>query len=509
MSQGTLSFNYKLQNSFEGSTQFAGLAPFIDLIFSSDLHRSIQKHICARTDTQGYTDCQMLFSLILLNLAGGKCIEHINVLENDNGLTRLMQHLEHHELSDVAKNGDATRWRKPQERTFPSPTAIFDYLKCYHDAATMGCAQQGVAMVPSPSELQKKLLLVIRDEIEYAQKLNLKKIATIEQDATIKPTYKSTSLYCYKGYKAYQPINSYWFEQGMIIHSEFRDGNVPASFEVKRILEESLQQLPDSVEQVLLRTDGAGYQEEVLSFCAEGKHPKFGVIEFAISASVCRGFKNAALEVPEEQWHNHVTVDEFGNQIIHMGQEWAEVVYVPEWMSHKKSNPNYRFIAIREYLHDDVKKEEKSLPFPTYDVNNKRYKLFGIVTNRFKLDGNELITWHRQRCGKSEDVHKEEKFDLSCKLMPSNLFGANMAFWLTMVISFNLSHLIQRFNPCIDIDMHIDTLRREWIQIPGRVVYHGRRLEIKLDHNQAYLCEALIAIRIQIKYNRTKDPPHT
>lgn len=64
MSQGTLSFNYKLQNSFEGSTQFAGLAPFIDLIFASDLHRSIQKHICARTDTQGYTDCQMLFSLL-------------------------------------------------------------------------------------------------------------------------------------------------------------------------------------------------------------------------------------------------------------------------------------------------------------------------------------------------------------------------------------------------------------------------------------------------------------
>jgi hypothetical protein len=508
MSQGTLSFNYKLQNSFEGSTQFAGLAPFIDLIFASGLHRSIDKHICARTDTQGYTDCQMLLSLILLNLAGGKCIEHINVLENDNGLTRLVQHLEHHELSNVAKTNVATRWHKVKERTFPSPTAIFDYLRCYHDATTMEVAQKGSATIPLASELQKKLLLVIKEQIEYAQTLRPSTIATIEQDATIKQSYKSTCLYCYKSYRGYQPINSYWNEQGLLIHSEFRDGNVPAKFESKRILEESLQQLPDSVKKVFFRTDGAGYQEEVLSFCAEGKHPKFGVIEFAISASVCQEFKKSAQEVPEEQWHNIVTIDEFGNQMIHAGQEWAEVVYVPEWASHKKSNPDYRFIAIREYLHDDVKREEKDLPFPTYDVNNKRYKLFGIVSNRFNLDGNELITWHRQRCGKSEDVHKEEKFDLSCKLMPSNLFGVNMAFWLIMVLSFNLTHLIQRFNLNASVDMHIETLRRQWIQIPGRVVYHGRRLEIKLDHNQAYLYETLIAIRIQIKHNGTKDPPH-
>jgi hypothetical protein len=35
-----------------------------------------------------------------------------------------------------------------------------------------------------------------------------------------------------KGYKAYQPINSYWFEQSLLIHSEFRDGNVNAGLDV-------------------------------------------------------------------------------------------------------------------------------------------------------------------------------------------------------------------------------------------------------------------------------------
>ena len=207
MAQGTLSFKYQLENYFEGSTQFAGLGAFIDLIVASQLHRSIEKHICARTDTQGYTDVQMILSLILLNLAGGKSIEHINILEKDNGLNRLLGHLEHHELSDVAKTEVLTRWRKVKERTFPSPSAIFEYLRCYHDEEKMGGAEQGSARIPIATPLQKALLAVLKEQVDYAQKLNQSTSATIDQDATIKATYKETSLYCYKGYKAYQPIN--------------------------------------------------------------------------------------------------------------------------------------------------------------------------------------------------------------------------------------------------------------------------------------------------------------
>jgi hypothetical protein len=347
----------------------------------------------------------------------------------------------------------------------------------------------------------------MKDQVDYAQKLKPSTIATIDQDATIKATYKATSLYCYKGYKAYQPINSYWFEQRMLIHSEFRDGNVPASYEVKRILEESLEQLPETVKQVFFRTDGAGYQEEVLRFCAEGSHPRFGVIEFAISAKVSEGFKKAVLEVEENQWQNYVTVDEYGKEVVHAHQEWAEVVYVPEWASHKKSNPDYRFIATREYLNESCAGEKKELSVPTVEVKDKRYKVFGIVTNRLKLDGNELIAWHRQRCGKSEDVHKEEKFDLSCKLMPSNLFGVNMAFWLIMVFSYNLVRLMREFNRYMDVEKHMDSVRREYIQIAGRVVSHGRYLRIKLDHNEVCLYKILVETRQCIKYNRGKDPP--
>lgn len=85
-------------------------------------------------------------------------------------------------------------------------------------------------------------------------------------------------------------------------HSEFRDGNVPVGYEQKRLLEASLARLPEGIETVYLRSDSAGYQQELLEYCAEGKNERFGVIEFAIAARVSSAFKAAILEVKEAYW---------------------------------------------------------------------------------------------------------------------------------------------------------------------------------------------------------------
>jgi hypothetical protein len=50
-------------------------------------------------------------------------------------------------------------------------------------------------------------------------------------DAMLVATNKIDALFSYKGYKAYQPLNTWWFEQGIILHTEFQNGNVPAGFE--------------------------------------------------------------------------------------------------------------------------------------------------------------------------------------------------------------------------------------------------------------------------------------
>ena len=57
-------------------------------------------------------------------------------------------------------------------------------------------------------------------------------------------------------------------------------------------------------------------------------------------------------------------------------------------------------------------KEYVNLPFPTMELENKRYKLTAFVTN---LDwfGEDIVHWIRKRSGKSEEVHSIMKTDLA------------------------------------------------------------------------------------------------
>ena len=89
-----------------------------------------------------------------------------------------------------------------------------------------------------------------------------------------------------------------------MVHSEFRDGNVPAGYEQLRVLKESLECLPPGVSKVMMRSDSAGYQKELLKYCAEGRDERFGVIEFCVGVNVMSEFRAAVSEVEEEGWHD-------------------------------------------------------------------------------------------------------------------------------------------------------------------------------------------------------------
>ena len=126
--------------------------------------------------------------------------------------------------------------------------------------------------------------------------------ATLDMDATLVETRKHEALPSYKKYRAYQPLITYWSEAEVIVHSEFRDGNVPAGHQQLRVLVEALEHLSTRVEKVMLRSDTAGYQRELLRYCAEGRDERFGVIEFAVGVDVTAEFRRAVSEVAEQDW---------------------------------------------------------------------------------------------------------------------------------------------------------------------------------------------------------------
>ncbi len=63
-----------------------------------------------------------------------------------------------------------------------------------------------------------------------------------------------------------------------------------------------------------LRSDSAGYQEDLIRYCAEGSDPRFGVIPFAIAARVSAGIKKEALSLDEKHWHPIYQEDADGNR---------------------------------------------------------------------------------------------------------------------------------------------------------------------------------------------------
>lgn len=475
--QGVLGFQYEAERSSHGLTSLAGLPLYLELVHSSGLATAIRRHLRA-AGSQGWLDIQMTLALIFLNLAGGDCVEDLERLEQDRGFAAVLQAIEHDLLSRTERRSLKSRWRRARERTVPSPTAASAWLERFHDPAAP-TAVAGSAFIPAVTEQLHRLWQVNQALLGFIQTHQPATTATLDMDATLIETHKRDALHCYKGFKAYQPLNCWWAEQGVMLYSEFRDGNVPAGHEQLRVMRDCLRYLPASVTKLSLRSDTAGYQDELLLYCGEGKDPRFGVIDFAIGADVTEAFRAAVLATAETEWKPLIRM--FDGKPQETDQEWAEVCFVPNWAGHSRNRADYRFLAIREPLRQLPLGDAAQLPFPTQEFARKGvYKLFGVVTN-LKTAGDQVIWWLRERCGKSEEVHSVMKSDLAGGQLPSGLFGANAAWWTLMILAHNLNTAMKRLVLGKDwVTRRIKALRFRLIGLPGRVVSHARKLIIRL-----------------------------
>ena len=495
MPQGILSYKYEEEKQSTGMTALAGLPVYLDLASVMGISESIQQHLQLRT-LQGWTDTQVMLSLILLNLAGGDCVDDIKVLEKDEGFSKVLQRVELKSLTRQQRRATERRWRKERYRSVPSPSAIFRYLEVFHDPEEEKKRETGKAFIPVPNDHLMSLMRVNRDMIASMQKRNPRKEATLDMDATLVETQKTDSLYSYKGYKAYQPINTWWAEQGVVLSTEFRDGNVPAGHEQLRVFKEALDMLPEGVEKVYLRSDTAGYQHDLLRYCEKEKHPHFGRIEFAIGCDVTREFKKAVAEIEESEWKT--LYKEIDEKKVSTGHEWAEVCFVPNAIAHSKNDPLYRYMATREPLHQEaLPGMEGQLPFPTMKIDTRHYKIFGIVTNR-DIEGGELIHWYHKRCGKNEEAHSVMKEDLAGGTLPSGKFGENAAWWWIMILAFNLNAIMKQLILKESwLTKRMKAIRFSLINLPGRIIERSRELIIRITKGHPSL-EVLLFARQRI-----------
>lgn len=507
MTQGILPFKYEKDKQQSDMTGFGGLPVYLDLAHVLGLSKSLEEHIGVRTHSQGWTDNQVIMSLILLNLSGGDCVEDLNRLEEDDGFCRILNRTQIHGMSRRERRSLERRWRKEKQRSLPSPSSVFRYLSAFHDPAQEDLREVGKAFIPAANKHLRGFAKVSRDFLSFVQKQKPEKIATLDMDATLVETSKTEALFCYDGFRSYQPFNTWWSEQGMIVHTEFRDGNVPAGYDQLRVFKEALECLPEGVETVRLRSDTAGYQHNLLKYCDMKGNERFGKIEFAIGCDVTLAFKNAVLEVPDSEW-TRLTRKVKGKE-IETKREWAEVCFVPNAIGHSKKGSEYRYIATRELMHEQLNfpgmTDDKEYPFPTIGMDTNKYKLFGIVTN-MDWDGQELIPWLYKRCGKSEEAHSIMKDDLAGGKLPTDDFGSNAAWWWIMIIALNLNAAMKRLVlGKVWVPKRMKAIRFHLINLPARVMERSRELFVRLPKNHPCF-DWLIMIRETIGLLASASP---
>jgi hypothetical protein len=83
---------------------------YLDLARVIGLTKSIEKHLKVRKGGQGWTDSQIVLSFVLLNLAGGDCVDDVKIIEADDGFCEVLKKAEIHGLRRKVRRTLLRRW---------------------------------------------------------------------------------------------------------------------------------------------------------------------------------------------------------------------------------------------------------------------------------------------------------------------------------------------------------------------------------------------------------------
>ena len=206
MKQGLLAFQYEQEKGSTGMTGLSGLLTYVELMDAAGLRSSVERHVRLRERGQGWTDSQIIISLMLLNLAGGESVSDLDLLEKDRGLCKILREFETCGMRLSERRALEKRWRVGRRRSVPSESAVFRYLEMFHDAGEEAMREAHRAFIPAPNGAMEGLCKVNADLVGFVQSRSPQTEATLDMDACLVETHKQEALHSYKKYRAYAEL---------------------------------------------------------------------------------------------------------------------------------------------------------------------------------------------------------------------------------------------------------------------------------------------------------------
>jgi len=429
-------------------TAFAGLTLVSETMLALCLDELVCEHLRLRERRRGYDEFDKLHALVLVQAAGGDCVEDVRILSRDAGLIRLLA------------------------RALPSPDALHDFLGAFHDEVQFrGRPGSGTAWIPEENAALEALAAVNTVLVQRAVSQTSPHSATLDLDATIIESHKRDALAHYKGGRGYQPTAVVWAEQDLVVADQYRDGNVPAGMDTLVVARRAFGALPATVRERAFRGDSACYDEALLKYLMREQ------IAFTISADMSRELHRVCA-VPSVKW-------------TLLEDRLTETVRVAEV----------------EFTAGDWPKQAKPLRYVALEFRPKQRALFGdspkylaIASNRGEeLTPADLVRWHWEKAGTIEFVHDVTKNDLAAGLPPSGKFGANAAWYRLTLLTYNILTVLRRLSlPERFRNARPKRLRYEVFTVPAEIHTHARQLRARLGV-PPLAAEELVAGRAKLR----------
>jgi hypothetical protein len=439
--QRPLGFAYDEGHAEQGITALAGIPLLVQAFRSLGLPASVKRNVAIKQRQRGFDEATYVESFLILNAAGGECLDDFAHLRKD-AVGQLIGH------------------------ALPSPEAARKFLYQFHDEKLLEEARKQLgpgksSYLVEESDALRGLGQVNTDLVrKLAQRGERQTIASIDLDSTVIESWKQEAQATYQGGRGYQPMLALWAEMNLVVADEFREGNVPAQQQPLRVAQRAFQALPESVTEYYFRGDSACYEKDLIGWLRNEQRAAGppGRIGFAVSVRMFPSLKEHIQRLPASVWKAYRSDTEADSECADVLNYWPETGEEKEW------GP-LRWVAIR------VRKRQGEL-----FGDGTEAKYFAVVTNVWEWDAKRLLEWHREKAGSIEAIHDILKNELAAGVLPCGRFGANAAWLRLSVLTHNVMTALKRMAlPEEYATARPKRLRFLIFNTAGRITHHARQ----------------------------------